>query len=560
MKIKLATRRLRENPDLEQLKREAKRLLKNFRANDPAAVAQVHAHYDRVNRESFALHHAQLVIARSYGFDSWPKLKAYVDGVTMQQLVEAVRGGDVERVRAMLKARAELADLTVSYANEHRAIHYAVLHRQPEIARLLMEKGANARSGIHPHRDATSAWTLAHDRGDTEMTALIEEEEARRAKAAASGRSSSSEAAAEMHSGEAEEDPARAAVARGDLGWLRARFAEGKLTNPVRWEDGGLLAAAVRDDQMEVLAFLLECGFDPDERVSSGEGDWVAYSQGYPLWTAAARGRRAMVELLLDGGADPNVHVDSSGSAVHSAYSHRQWEIAELLTQRGGMLTADTAAIYRLTGRVRQLLEEEDQRLREGQAESPRLLYDLVRYGADGGATEIVGLALERIRWARDDARWFGILTCPLAFWHHIPWLYAGNKEFDRDGYLECFRRIVKACDVAVLGDAGRTILHEVASMRDWITDEEVAAFGRVALEAGARMDGRDELLNSTPLGWACRWGRVSLVRLLLEHGADPEEREADEWARPRAWAEKMGHAEVARTLERGTGHSPARG
>lgn len=87
---------------------------------------------------------------------------------------------------------------------------------------------------------------------------------------------------------------------------------------------------------MEVLEFLLECGFDPDERVSSGGGDWVACSQGYPLWYAAALGRRDMAEALLDHGADPNVHVDSSGSAVYSAYSHKQWELVELLRARAG--------------------------------------------------------------------------------------------------------------------------------------------------------------------------------------------------------------------------------
>jgi hypothetical protein len=28
-----------------------------------------------------------------------------------------------------------------------------------------------------------------------------------------------------------------------------------------------------------------------------------------------------------------------------------------------------------------------------------------------------------------------------------------------------------------------------------------------------------DESLKSTPLGWACRWGRVALVELLLARG-----------------------------------------
>ena len=177
MKQKLPSHRMREHPDLEQLKRQAKELLSGFAAADPAAAEEVNSHYDNATAATFALHDAQLVIARSYGFESWPKLKAYVDGVTIQRLVEAVRANDVARVRTMLNARPELANMTVSYGDEHRAIHYAVIHRWPEIVRLLMQKGANARTGIHPHRDATSAWTLAHERGYDEIIAIIEEGE-----------------------------------------------------------------------------------------------------------------------------------------------------------------------------------------------------------------------------------------------------------------------------------------------------------------------------------------------------------------------------------------------
>lgn len=79
------------------------------------------------------------------------------------------------------------------------------------------------------------------------------------------------------------DEPARTAVAAGDAEWVRARRAEGMLVNPVRWDGGGLLTVAVEHNQAEMLALLLEAGFDPDERVSQGEGDWVAYSQGYPL-------------------------------------------------------------------------------------------------------------------------------------------------------------------------------------------------------------------------------------------------------------------------------------
>jgi ankyrin repeat protein len=543
MKQKLSIRRMRQHPDLEQLKRQSKELLAAFRAADAAAVNEVTAFYDDPQHATFALHDAQLVIARSYGFDSWPKLKAYVDGVTIRRLVEAVSNGDIERVRAMLKARPELANMAVSYGDEHRAIHYAAMHRQPEITRLLMRKGANARAGIHPHRDATSAWTLARERGYDDIVAIIEEEENRKAKPA---HESTIAPAMELDNAE------RTAVANGDLQWLRSSLAEGKLANQVRWSDGGLLTVAVRNDRPEVLQFLLdECKFDPDERVSGGEGDWVAYSQGHPLWNAAAMGLSEIANLLLDRGANPNVHVDSSGSPVHSAYSHKQWKMVDLLRARGGFVTADTAALYRETELARQILADEERgtlprniTLTEGS-----LVEDLLRFGGDGGATEIVRMALARVDWPRNDVRWFRMLAAPLSFWHHIPWLQAGNKELDRNGYLECFRLVLGACDANIVGSFGRTILHEIAAMRDWITEDEVIAFGRAALEAGARTDDRDDILKSTPLGWACRWGRIKLVRLLMEHGAVPVEKDAETWAQPLAWAQKMGHNEIISML-----------
>jgi ankyrin repeat protein len=542
VKQKLPTRRLREHPNLEQLRRQAKELLSGFMKGDAAAVAEINAHYDTADTTTFALHDAQLVIALSYGFDSWPKLKAYVDGVTIRRLVETVRAGDLAHLKTMLKARPELANMTVSYGDEHRAIHYAVMHRRPDMVRLLMQSGANARAGIHPHRDATSAWTLAHERRYDEIVAIIEEEEDRRKVPAREP---------EMAADSAFDDIARKAVANGDLEWLRARHAEGKLVNQVLWQGGGLLTVAVRNNRIDVLQFLLDCGFDPNEPVSSGEGDWTAYSQAYPLWFCAALGRPKMAELLLDRGANPNLHVDSSGSPVHSAYSHKQWDMAELLRSRGGMVTGDTAALYRQTYLARQLLADDKLGLLPKgvkPADKP-LAEELLCFGADGGATEIVRMSLEHIDWPRHDPRWFRMLASPLSFWHHIPWLYAGNKDFDREGYLACFRLILKACDVNVTGAFGRTILHDIAAMGDWTRDDEVAAFGRAALDAGAQVDQRDEILKSTPLGWACRWGRVPLVRLLIEHGADPEENNGEPWARPRSWALKMGHDEILSVL-----------
>jgi hypothetical protein len=89
----LPTRSLSDRPDLDQLKRQAKELLDAFRAGEPAADSEVTAHDRDPDRAAFALHDAQLVIARAYGFESWPKLKAFVEGATVRRLVEAVRAG-----------------------------------------------------------------------------------------------------------------------------------------------------------------------------------------------------------------------------------------------------------------------------------------------------------------------------------------------------------------------------------------------------------------------------------------------------------------------------------
>jgi hypothetical protein len=104
------------------------------------------------------------VISRAYGFESWPKLKAYVEGATAQRFIADVRAFDLPQIRVMLQARPELSG---------SGLHVAVVERAPELVRVLMQHGADARVGVYPHRDATSPLTIATERGYDEIVTII---------------------------------------------------------------------------------------------------------------------------------------------------------------------------------------------------------------------------------------------------------------------------------------------------------------------------------------------------------------------------------------------------
>ena len=610
------TRTLREQPDLDQLKRQAKDLLKAFVSGEAAAAAEVQAHYHDARPASFALHDAQLVIARAYGFASWPKLKAFVDGVTVERLFGAIRDGNLPAVGAMLDARPELVNFDRAENDEHKPLHVAVLHRQPAVARLLMQRGADARRGIWPHRDATGALTIAEERGDDEIAGIIREEERRRNRPAAllgdhnlavivaaynagdedaivafvtdhpefAGLKSAggytplhwaaarglARAAAWLldHGADpgarttADETPfdvigrdadtgsgkrhdalrllrqrlrdttirtVRSAIATGDAEWLRTQHAAGALDT-----QSGLLTHAVHVDRPDMLRLLLEIGLDPDEAGRVGGLDEHVPTFGGPLRECALGGKVEMAEILLAHGANPNTNVYAASSALSIAHERKDSAMMALLERYGARLDPVFVAGFGLVAEARRMLAES----------GSRVARDLA-WGAMGSASpEIARLALEHIDWPRGDQQWHGILENAL---------YLG-AESDRPRHLEAFKVVLARSgpDVARLGT---TLLHDIAASRGGLTASDRVAYATVMLEAGARLDVRDDLLKSTPLGWACRWGRLELVTLLLDRGADPIEREAEPWATPVAWAIKKKRGDIVEVL-RGAGDS----
>src|SRR5215510_5381445 len=71
--------RLPARPSLEQLRKQAKELLKDYRAGDAAAAERILAIIPRPGELTLA--DAQFVMAREYGFESWAHLARHVEFV-----------------------------------------------------------------------------------------------------------------------------------------------------------------------------------------------------------------------------------------------------------------------------------------------------------------------------------------------------------------------------------------------------------------------------------------------------------------------------------------------
>jgi hypothetical protein len=77
--IPQSTRRLPAKPNIEFERRAAKRLLRAVKKGDVEIVNRIAAHRPDVNLEEITLADVQLVVAREYGFPSWPKLISYFE-------------------------------------------------------------------------------------------------------------------------------------------------------------------------------------------------------------------------------------------------------------------------------------------------------------------------------------------------------------------------------------------------------------------------------------------------------------------------------------------------
>lgn len=81
-----ALRPLPPRPSLEFEHKQAKALLRRLRAGDPISIARARTRHPVLDVSKLRLADAQLVIAREYGFTSWPRLVQYFGDLERQRL------------------------------------------------------------------------------------------------------------------------------------------------------------------------------------------------------------------------------------------------------------------------------------------------------------------------------------------------------------------------------------------------------------------------------------------------------------------------------------------
>lgn len=128
---------------LEYDRKQAKQLLKALKARDAEAATRLRRHHPRFEHanepdsRSARLSDAQLVIAREYGFPSWPRWKQHVEMRSLDHrercdaFLRAVCSTDIAKARALLELEPSIADADIYCAaavGNVELVHKALAH------------------------------------------------------------------------------------------------------------------------------------------------------------------------------------------------------------------------------------------------------------------------------------------------------------------------------------------------------------------------------------------------------------------------------------------------
>jgi ankyrin repeat protein len=466
------THSLPDKPNLDLLKKQAKKLLKQYRGDDPEAVALVASNHPEPASFS-GLRDAQLVIARRYGFRGWSELSEAVElaadtaGSLSDKAARFIRLGCVqysgndtlrnyERARRLLAANPEIASFSfyTALVASHAGVVSAFLESDPSLATTtggplnwpaLLYVTYSRIGEASDDRDSLAIARQLLDFGVSPDSHVILNNTYRFT--ALTGAMGEGEQGVNQPPHQYADEMAALLLDAG--------------ANP---NDGqGLYNTMFTDSADKWLALLLNKGLSAADSLN-----WNAASQDaslatldYQLASAVDSNRLERVQLLLGAGANPNCRNSYNGRAIHTnALLAGHNEIAQLLLQHGANAEAlDASDQFRIA-----CVREDKAAIEKLLAAHPELTQDasLLHAAAEHASLSVVKRLI--------------------------------TAGFDVDG----------------LSKHGRTLLHHFALKND------VAAIENL-LSHGASTDILDRSHNSSPAGFAAYSGCYEAMRLLLD-------------------------------------------
>ena len=482
MSTTVPVRALPEHPDLDQLRSQARELQRDVRSGVSRALDRAAlGHPD----PDFPLHAAQLLLAREYGFPSWPRLQRQVAAVV-------ARTWDVTEPRADESLADQLLRLAcLDYGSD-----------SPIRLRAAVEL-----LGQHPELPETAAGVAA---------------------AAVCGRP-------ELVAQAIRADPAAASAASGPHGW-----------SPLFYLAYGRIVTSL-EDTLACANLLLSSGADPNDgrffaglaspftvltgAFGSGEGDQPPH-----------RHAMALAELLLEAGAEPN-----DAQTLYNRQFSTEDDFLELLLAHGlgrkqdgpwmrllpDALESPTELVRALLGWA--VLHDQQERVTRLIAAGVDVVSPL-DYRFAPGRTPLEAAVLaghgelaERLRAAGATEPAFGPVDDVVAA------VLAG----DRDRLLALGAPAIQEARRARPG------LVVWASSQGGMEAVAVAVSCGFDVNALARADVFVEQPWQTALHTAVERDDPDLVRQLLGLGADPSIRDGRFGGTPADWTEHLGHRDL---------------
>lgn len=541
-------KQLPPRPRLEQLRKQAKALLRAQQAGDPDALKRMRENHPRFKSDEqmaaapFALADAQLVIAREHGFASWPRLQAHVKALesatTEAEVVAALRDaagkGELARLNALLDAHPELIDERGG-EGVRTALHQAVFGNSEPAVRLLLERGANPN--IRCEGDNAYPLHFAVEKHRVPIVRLLVEH----------GADTTGEG--DYHE-------------LGVMGWATAwdsidadpEVVSYLLAHGARHN---IFSAVAMGDVNAIRELIARTPSDLERRMNG------TIMRRMPLHLAVVKNQPAALKTLLDLGANTESLDEAGFSALDVAAIKGRHELADVLMAHGAKLRLPAAVALHRSEDVERLLHRDPGSLQPGcrwgnlivrasECAPGDVIETLIRNGAAVNVKDNPKTSIDNTSGYTPlhAAAWHGNLSAIEVLMKHGADVRAREEKYHGTpaGWAD-YAGNTAARDRILRGriDIIEAIQYDLPDRATAILDADPAALNRAFHEYG--IFPLDAEGWHTPLAYAAVRGREEMVRLLLERGADAAVQSPDGRTLGMI-AQAAGHPEIAGILD----------